>query len=126
MAKRWRITCHDGETSIDTMIFGNVGHNQVQEILVRLQARHMSINEIIEATLAKPDGLSPVKTVQGSDFTTRGRPYYTADHEDAQRRADPMPGLPERETSVWYAALVRPPSASPHYARLVKSLQACS
>lgn len=84
MAKCWRITCHNGETHVDTVIHGNVGRNQVQEILVRLQAKHMSVDEIIQATLAKPDGMRPINTYQGSDFTTRGNPvHYTADHEDA-------------------------------------------
>jgi STE24 endopeptidase len=65
-------------------LHGNIGHKQVEELLVRLYARHLTVDDIFEAAMKKPDALKPVKTGHGSDYTTPGRPfYYTADHGDA-------------------------------------------
>jgi hypothetical protein len=85
MVKCWRITGYNGDDVIfDRVLHGNIGHKQVEELLVRLYARHLTVDDIFEAAMKKPDALKPVKTGHGSDYTTPGRPfYYTADHGDA-------------------------------------------
>ncbi|MDO8377402.1 hypothetical protein [Phenylobacterium sp.] len=84
MTKRWRITGYEGETVVfDRVLFGKVGHGQVQELLARLQSQHLKDSEIIDATLGITDSLKITKTLNGSDFSTSGHPrYYTADEED--------------------------------------------
>ena len=87
MAKCWRITGYSGEQVVfDKVLHGRVGHRQIEEILVRLQTQQMTFDEIVDATLDGSNTLTPIRTLQGSDYTTPTHPrtqlYFTADQEE--------------------------------------------